>query len=83
MYQHKSFLNGKTGLVQVKQTGRGFQKAPQCGSNNFPYAVAELCYIHQHADVEGSNPSSGNGIAQRLEHSAYVAGSNPAPFRNG
>ena len=42
MYQHKSFLNGKTGLVQVKQTGRGFQKAPQCGSNNFPYAVAEL-----------------------------------------
>lgn len=48
MYQHKSFLNGKTGLVQVKQTGRGFQKAPQCGSNNFPYAVAELCYIHHH-----------------------------------
>lgn len=42
MYQHKSFLNGKTGIAQVKQTGRGFQKAPQYRSNNFLYAVAEL-----------------------------------------
>lgn len=60
MDQHKSFLNGKMGIVHVKQTGRGCQKAPQYRSNNFLYAVAELYYIHQHAGVDGSNPSSGS-----------------------